>query len=86
MLFKKYSKRKRILIISGLSFLGILLLLFASAEYTSRPKFCTTCHYMKPFYESWATSTHKDVPCVKCHYAPGFKSVIETKTVGLVVL
>ena len=57
-----------------------------SAEYTSRPKFCTTCHYMEPFYESWATSTHKDVPCAKCHYEPGFKSIIETKTIGLVHL
>jgi nitrate/TMAO reductase-like tetraheme cytochrome c subunit len=86
MLFKKYSKGKRILIICGLSLIGLLLLLVVSAEYTSRPKFCTTCHYMEPFYESWATSTHKEVACVKCHYAPGFKSVIETKTVGLVHL
>ncbi len=86
MLFKKYSKGKRILIISGISLLGLLLFLVVSAEYTSRPKFCTTCHYMKPFYESWVTSTHKDVSCAKCHYEPGFKSVIETKTIGLVHL
>ena len=86
MWFKKYSKGKRILIFSGISLLGLLLLLVISAEYTSRPKFCTTCHYMQPFYQSWASSTHKDVPCAKCHYAPGFKSVIETKTVGLVHL
>lgn len=41
---------------------------------------------MQPFYDSWQMSTHKDVPCTKCHYAPGFKSIIETKTVGLVHL
>jgi len=83
---KKYSRGKRILIISGISLLGLLLLLIISAEFTSRPRFCTTCHYMQPFYDSWASSSHKNVACAKCHYEPGLKSVIDTKTIGLVHL
>ena len=85
-MFKKLSKKKRILVISLISFFGVLILLALSAEFTSRPKFCTTCHYMQSFYDSWATSSHKDVKCVTCHYEPGFKSALETKTVGLVHL
>lgn len=85
-MFKKLPRKKRILYISLISIFGLLILLVLSAEFTSRPKFCTTCHYMDSFYNSWATSTHKDVTCAKCHYEPGLKSVIETKTIGLVHL
>lgn len=35
------------------------------------PKNCNICHFMTPFYKKWETSTHKKVPCLKCHdYAP----------------
>lgn len=84
--FKELPRGKRILYISLLSFFGFILFVFLTAEFTSRPKFCTTCHYMQAFYDSWASSSHKDVPCAKCHFAPGFKSVIETKTIGIVHL
>jgi hypothetical protein len=43
-------------------------------EFSAQPKFCTSCHLMQPYYDSWATSTHSDVPCIKCHYAPGIKA------------
>jgi len=85
-MLNKLSGKKRIFVISLFVFFGLLILLVISAEFTSRPKFCTTCHYMQPFYDSWASSTHKDVACAKCHYEPGFKSIIETKTIGLVHL
>ncbi len=29
--------------------------------------FCANCHYMQPYVDEWKASTHKDVPCVKCH-------------------
>ena len=82
-MFKKLPKKKRILAITGVSLIGLIILFVLSAEFTSRPKFCTTCHYMQPFYDSWVNSSHKDVSCVKCHFEPGLKSIIETKTVGL---
>jgi nitrate/TMAO reductase-like tetraheme cytochrome c subunit len=31
------------------------------------PEICKACHYIAPFYEKWKTSTHKNVPCLKCH-------------------
>ena len=43
-------------------------------EYSAQPSFCTNCHNMQPYYDSWATSTHNDVPCIRCHYAPGIKA------------
>ncbi len=86
MLFKNLPKKKRILYIGLISFFGFIVFMILAAEFTSRPKFCTTCHYMQPFYDSWASSSHKDVTCAKCHFAPGFKSIIETKTIGLVHL
>jgi predicted CXXCH cytochrome family protein len=67
--------------------LVLLLGMFAgAAEYTSRPRFCLTCHYMKPFYESWEQSEHHNVTCIKCHFAPGFGSKIRGKMQGLVQL
>jgi nitrate/TMAO reductase-like tetraheme cytochrome c subunit len=43
-------------------------------EYSAQPGFCNNCHIMIPYYESWASSSHNDVPCIKCHYAPGIKA------------
>lgn len=35
------------------------------------PAHCKACHFMVPFYDKWKTSTHNDVPCLKCHdYKP----------------
>ena len=43
-------------------------------EYSAQPNFCLNCHVMVPYYDSWATSSHKDVKCIACHYAPGIKA------------
>jgi len=43
-------------------------------EYSAQPGFCNNCHIMDPYYDSWKTSSHKDVPCIDCHYAPGIKA------------
>ena len=59
---------------------GVLAVILAAVgtvgfvEYSAQPGFCTTCHLMQPYYDSWATSSHNDVPCIKCHYAPGIKA------------
>ena len=60
--------------------MGVLAVILAAVggigfiEYSAQPGFCTNCHIMQPYYDSWATSTHNDVPCIKCHYAPGVKA------------
>ncbi|MFH2005250.1 MAG: NapC/NirT family cytochrome c [bacterium] len=53
--------------------------MFAAMEYTARPKFCSSCHNMKPYYESWKASSHKNVPCTDCHYEPGLLETFEGK-------
>lgn len=75
------KKKKRIIILSAI---GIFLFLFIAAiEFTSRSKFCASCHYMKPFYVSWETSSHSHIECNICHYPPGFRSKIRAKMEGL---
>ncbi len=75
---------KKIALRIGLGILVFLFVLAFSAEFTSRPSFCSTCHYMEPFYESWKTSSHKDVTCVKCHFLPGVAGTVRGKLEGLV--
>ncbi len=53
-------------------------------EVTENPAFCgKNCHIMRPFYDSWRTSSHNDVLCVKCHYEPGVIGEIKGKMNGL---
>ncbi|NJD78562.1 MAG: hypothetical protein FIB08_15960 [Candidatus Methanoperedens sp.] len=53
-------------------------------EISERPEFCgKNCHIMRPFYDSWRTSSHNDVACVKCHYEPGVIGEIKGKMNGL---
>jgi nitrate/TMAO reductase-like tetraheme cytochrome c subunit len=47
--------------------------------YASSPKFCVSCHEMKPEYVSHTVSAHKEISCVKCHEKPGFKNIIANK-------
>lgn len=60
--------------------LAILLIILAAVsgvafvEYSAQPGFCKTCHIMRPYYESWAGSSHADVACIECHYAPGIRA------------
>ena len=67
----------------------LLLLVFmvgAAGWYTSRSEFCNTCHIMEPYYKSWQESSHKDVPCIECHFAPGAGGKLRGKMLGLVQL
>ncbi|MCJ7488092.1 MAG: cytochrome c3 family protein [Candidatus Aminicenantes bacterium] len=81
----KKKRRKRRLLLFGLPVVFILLLV-VTVEMTSTSRFCSACHYMTPFFESWKTSSHKDVQCKVCHYPPGMKSFIRTKIEGLVMV
>jgi nitrate/TMAO reductase-like tetraheme cytochrome c subunit len=71
----RLSRLARVLI--PVAILTIILLAVTTVgfvEYSGRPSFCKTCHIMQPYYDSWASSSHRDVPCIKCHYAPGIKA------------
>jgi len=62
---------------------AVLLVAYGALEYTQRPAFCVTCHYMEPYYHSWETSSHNKVNCLKCHYPPGMKGVLRAKVVAV---
>lgn len=55
-----------------------LLLIFSLTTYifvkevmVANPSVCRSCHFITPFYNKWERSTHKMVPCLKCHeYGP----------------
>jgi nitrate/TMAO reductase-like tetraheme cytochrome c subunit len=53
--------------------------LVAFVQVTSQPAFCVTCHYMKPYFESWEHSSHHSVPCTECHFPPGVKGEVVGK-------
>ncbi len=76
----KKEKRRIILLASAGVFLVLLLV---SVEITSHSRFCGTCHYMKSFYMSWETSSHSEIECSTCHYAPGLRSKFRAKVEGL---
>jgi nitrate/TMAO reductase-like tetraheme cytochrome c subunit len=70
-----FSRPLKIAIQIGI--LGVILLAIATVgfiEYSGHPSFCTNCHVMQPYYDSWATSSHNTVKCIQCHYAPGIKA------------
>lgn len=48
-------------------------------EYTMEPDFCTSCHMMVPYYQAWHQSTHKNVRCTDCHFAPGVEGTLRGK-------
>ena len=54
--------------------------------FTSSPSFCKSCHQMKPYFESWQASTHSEVSCIQCHFAPGIEPVITGKLNGVIQL
>jgi nitrate/TMAO reductase-like tetraheme cytochrome c subunit len=62
------------------------LILVFSIQVTSTPFFCGLCHYMKPYYKSWQTSTHKEVACVECHIPPGITSEFKKKFEALAMV
>lgn len=83
--FTSWPRSKRIIWGSVGGFVVVLLSVYASAEYTSRPEFCPTCHYMEPYYDSWKSAeAHTDVPCSKCHFPPGIAGTVKGKIEGLV--
>jgi len=65
------SRAKWITYSSSLILASGLILLVLMIEVSSQPQFCGGCHIMAPYYQSWMSSSHKEVPCVDCHIPPG---------------
>ncbi|HEY4717053.1 MAG TPA: NapC/NirT family cytochrome c [bacterium] len=72
-----FSRRFAYIIFGGIVFLFIGAIAFF--QFSTSPYFCGTCHIMRPYYKSWKESSHNFVPCVDCHYPPGFTEEIRGK-------
>ncbi len=66
----------RILLLGLLCLFALLIGLF---EFSTSPRFCNSCHIMRPYYHAWKTSSHNFVPCVECHYPPGRRDELRVK-------
>jgi cytochrome c nitrite reductase small subunit len=51
------------------------------------PRYCASCHQMKRAHQSWRSSTHDDVTCIRCHERPGLAGEAEVvvSQLGMVV-
>lgn len=73
----KHKKGIIILLSACLAFfIGVGVIMF---HISSSPAFCSACHNMAPYVESWRVSSHKMVSCVSCHYEPGFLNHLKGK-------
>ncbi|MCS7198532.1 MAG: cytochrome c3 family protein [Candidatus Bipolaricaulota bacterium] len=71
--------RRRWLVLTLIALAILIWLAWAGARATDQPSFCASCHYMKPFYDNWASSSHAMVNCIECHYERGFAGYIKGK-------
>jgi cytochrome c nitrite reductase small subunit len=79
------ERTKRILRIVAIAgpflFVGSM---FLAAEATKSNTFCgLQCHEMRPYYQTWASSEHREVECVGCHIPDGALNYVKTKLFGL---
>jgi hypothetical protein len=69
---KGYNRhRKGVWVFIAFVFVCFAVAVTAAYKVSETPWFCGTCHNMKVYVDSWKTSTHKNVPCLACHYKPG---------------
>ena len=69
--------RKALVLVAMLA--GAVALGGAAVPLTDHPQFCASCHNIRPSYDSWTASSHKDVTCVACHVRPGIEGFIQDK-------
>lgn len=72
-----WTRRRILRLLVQVGILGVILAALGTVgfiEYSAQPGFCDNCHIMEPYYRSWQTSSHRGVPCIQCHYAPGIKA------------
>ncbi|HEY3198674.1 MAG TPA: NapC/NirT family cytochrome c [Nitrospirales bacterium] len=67
-------------IVITLAVLGVVAAAVA-IPLTNDPKFCASCHTIKPSYQTWVVSTHKEVTCVACHVRPTFEGFVQDKVI-----
>ncbi len=66
-------------LVIGTVIAGAVILGGVAVPLTDHPKFCASCHTIRPSYETWVASSHKAVTCVDCHVRPGVKGFLHDK-------
>ncbi len=81
----RISKYKIPIIIIFILLISITIIFTVKVlDITENPAFCgKNCHIMRPYYDSWRSSSHVGVRCVECHYEPGIVGHIKGKINGL---
>ncbi|MHB8870523.1 MAG: NapC/NirT family cytochrome c [Thermoleophilia bacterium] len=79
---------KRMPLVAGILLVVIAVLIAWGLNYTSTPSFCSSCHPIEPFAESWEGSSHQaaGVSCTDCHFEPGVVGYIKGKTYSIIKL
>lgn len=77
--WKELNWMGKIVALAVLVFFPILIVSVGTVLYTSSAGFCRTCHIMQPYYDSWKSSTHNDVECIKCHFPPTLMGKVHGK-------
>lgn len=71
-------KKPKAIVLAAI-FAGAAALGGAAVPLTNHPQFCASCHNIRPSYDSWVKSSHKEVECVTCHVRPGVEGFIHDK-------
>lgn len=58
---------KKSFIILGITGFAVIIFSFSFFAYTSQSTFCSNCHVIRPYVQSWKSSTHKKTSCIDCH-------------------
>jgi len=64
------GKFKALILVAG-AMLILVSLTAVALVVTSTPKFCQSCHEMRPEYVTWQASAHSQISCIDCHIEPG---------------
>jgi len=65
------STRRRRLLVAGIVVVVLLALVIVPGYIATRPSFMQRYSHFNGEYKSWSTSVHAQVPCQRCHVAPG---------------
>lgn len=74
---------KRLTLLASAALIVTAVALVLMVEATSQPGFCVSCHFMKPYFDSWRVSQHREVLCIKCHIPPGVGGTVRAKFMAL---
>ncbi|MBU2602948.1 MAG: NapC/NirT family cytochrome c [Actinobacteria bacterium] len=79
---------KRAPLVAGIVLVVIGVIVGLGLDYTSKPAFCSSCHPIAPFAESWVGTSHEQagVTCIECHFDPGVVGYIKGKTYSVIKL